>query len=133
MRVDVRIIAATHRPLAQLASQGNFRADLYYRLAVFLIRTPALTSHPEDLPGLVGHFLARQAERGPAKSLSADAMQMLKEHKWPGNIRELQHVLERAAILAEDRPEIGVEEIEFGGTTQRSEISPILFTGEWPG
>lgn len=118
VRVDVRIIAATHRPLAQLASQGNFRADLYYRLAVFLIRTPALTSHPEDLPGLVGHFLARQAERGPAKSLSADAMLMLKEHKWPGNIRELQHVLERAAILAEDRPEIGVEEIEFGETAQ---------------
>jgi DNA-binding NtrC family response regulator len=114
VRVDVRIIAATHRPLAQLASQGNFRADLYYRLAVFLIRTPALTSHPEDLPGLVGHFLARQAERGPAKGLSADAMLMLQEHKWPGNVRELQHVLERATILAEDRPEIGVEEIEFG-------------------
>lgn len=114
VKVDARIIAATHRPLAQLASQGNFRADLYYRLAVFLIYTPALTSHPEDLPGLVEHFLARQAERGPAKSLSMDAMRVLKEHKWPGNIRELQHVLERAAILAEERPEIGVEEIEFG-------------------
>jgi DNA-binding NtrC family response regulator len=118
VRVDVRIIAATHRPLAQLASQGNFRADLYYRLAVFLIRTPALVAHPEDLPALVGHFLARQAERGPAKSLSIDAMRILRQHKWPGNIRELQHVLERAAILAEDRPEIGVEEIEFGETAQ---------------
>ncbi|MGB7189926.1 MAG: sigma-54 dependent transcriptional regulator [Acidobacteriaceae bacterium] len=118
VKVDVRIIAATHRPLAQLASQGNFRADLYYRLAVFLIRTPSLESHQEDLPCLIGHFMARQAERGPSKSLSAEAMQMLQAHKWPGNIRELEHVLERAAILAEDRPEIGAEEIEFGDTVQ---------------
>lgn len=118
VKVDVRIIAATHRPLAQLASQGNFRADLYYRLAVFLIRTPSLESHREDLPCLIGHFMTRQAERGPAKSLNVEAMEMLRAHKWPGNIRELEHVLERAAILAEDRPEIGAEEIEFGDTVQ---------------
>lgn len=115
VRVDVRIIAATHRPLAQMAGQGNFRADLYYRLAVFLIRTPSLDARQEDLPMLVTHFLSKQAERGPAKSLSADAMQALREHKWPGNVRELEHVLERAMILAEDRPVIGAEEIEFGG------------------
>lgn len=114
VRVDVRIVAATHRPLAQLAAQGAFRPDLYYRLAVFLIRTPSLDSHYEDLPCLVSHFLARQAERGPAKSITAEAMRVLTAHKWPGNIRELEHVLERAAILAEDRPEIGAEEIEFG-------------------
>ena len=118
VKVDVRIVAATHRPLAQLAAQGSFRADLYYRLAVFLIHTPALDSHREDLPSLVGHFLARQAERGPAKSLSAEAIRKLAAHKWPGNIRELEHVLERAAILAEDRPEIGAEEIEFGECAQ---------------
>src|SRR6185312_12114934 len=64
VKVDVRIVAATHRPLAQLASKGSFRADLYYRLAVFLIRTPSLESHREDLPGLIAHFLARQSERG---------------------------------------------------------------------
>jgi DNA-binding NtrC family response regulator len=113
-KVDARIIAATHRPLGLLAEQGNFRADLYYRLAVFLIRTPSLESHQEDLPRLVGHFMGQLAERGPAKSLSAEAMERLTAHKWPGNIRELEHVLERASILAEDRPEIGAEEIEFG-------------------
>jgi DNA-binding NtrC family response regulator len=117
-KVDVRIVAATHRPLAQLAAQGGFRPDLYYRLAVFLIRTPSLNSHPQDLPSLVDHFLARHAERGPAKSLTAGAMQMLGTHQWPGNIRELEHVLERAVILAEDRREIGVEEIEFGDCAQ---------------
>lgn len=114
VKVDVRIVAATHRPLGRLAEQGSFRADLYYRLAVFLIRTPPLDAHHEDLPCLVGHFLKLQAERGPAKSLNAEAMQMLAAHKWPGNVRELEHVLERASILAEDRPEIGIEEIEFG-------------------
>ncbi|MFZ0663264.1 MAG: sigma-54 dependent transcriptional regulator [Acidobacteriaceae bacterium] len=118
VKVDARIVAAKHRPLAQLASQRNFRADLYYRLAVFLIRTPSLASHAEDLPGLIGHFLARQSERGPAKSLSAEAIELLRAHKWPGNIRELEHVLERATILAEDRPEIGAEEIEFGESVQ---------------
>lgn len=118
VKVDVRIVAATHRPLAQLASKGSFRADLYYRLAVFLIRTPSLESHREDLPCLIGHFLARQAERGPAKTLNSEAMQMLRTHKWPGNIRELEHVLERAVILAEDRPEIGAEEIEFGDAVE---------------
>lgn len=117
VKVDVRIVAATHRPLAQLAAQGTFRADLYYRLAVFLIRTPSLTVHQEDLPRLVGHFLGRLAERGPAKSLSPEAMRMLTAHRWPGNVRELEHVLERASILAEDRPEIGAEEIEFGEST----------------
>lgn len=118
VKVDVRIVAATHRPLAQLASKGSFRADLYYRLAVFLIRTPSLESHREDLPGLIAHFLEREAERGPAKALNAEAMQMLRTHKWPGNIRELEHVLERAVILAEDRQEIGAEEIEFGDSVQ---------------
>lgn len=114
VKVDARIIAATHRPLAQLAAEGTFRADLYYRLAVFLIRTPPLVDHEEDLPRLVSYFLARLGERGPSKSLSPHAMQLLAAHKWPGNIRELEHVLERASILAEDRPEIAAEEIEFG-------------------
>ncbi len=114
VKVDARIIAATHRPLAQLASEGTFRADLYYRLAVFLIYTPPLADHEEDLPRLVEHFLARLGERGPARSISPDAMRLLAAHKWPGNIRELEHVLERASILAEDRPEIAAEEIEFG-------------------
>lgn len=113
VKVDARIIAATHRPLRRMAADGAFRDDLYYRLAVFLIRTPPLDSHPEDLPQLVVHFLARLAERGPAKRVNDEAMRRLASHRWPGNVRELEHVLERASILAEDRPVIGAEEIEF--------------------
>jgi len=114
VKVDVRIVAATHRSLLRLTNEGRFRADLYYRLAVFLIRTPSLTSHRDDLPLLVQHFLSRLREASPAKSLSQCAMARLEAHDWPGNVRELQHVLERAWILAEDRPEITRHEIEFG-------------------
>ena len=114
VKVDVRIVAATHRPLSQLAAQGLFRADLYYRLAVFLVHTPPLAMHREDLPQLVHHFLERMARHQPVKGIRAEAMQKLMAHEWPGNVRELEHVLERAAILAEDRAEIGAGEIEFG-------------------
>ncbi|QNI34169.1 sigma-54-dependent Fis family transcriptional regulator [Alloacidobacterium dinghuense] len=112
--VDVRIVAATHRSLAKLAAEGTFRADLYYRLAVFLIRTPDLQSHKEDLSVLVQHFLGAMAETSPAKAITAAAMQKLEAYSWPGNVRELEHMLERAWILAESRPEISAEEIEFG-------------------
>jgi DNA-binding NtrC family response regulator len=114
VRVDVRIVAATHRSLAELAAEGLFRADLYYRLAVFLVRTPALAVHKDDLPSLVQHFLAAMAEASPAKSLTRKAMERIETYQWPGNVRELEHVLERAWILAEHRPEIDGDEIEFG-------------------
>lgn len=117
VRVDVRIVAATHRSLTKLAAEGAFRADLYYRLAVFLIKTPDLQSHKEDLPLLVQHFLAAMAETSPAKSIKESAMAKLKGYDWPGNVRELEHVLERGWILAENRPEISMEEIEFGEET----------------
>ncbi|HEY0760394.1 MAG TPA: sigma-54-dependent Fis family transcriptional regulator [Acidisarcina sp.] len=111
VRVDVRIVAATHRPLGQLSRAGGFRSDLYYRLAVFLIRTPPLAAHREDIEALSGHFLRRMG--GPVRSLTRPAMAKLQGHCWPGNIRELEHVLERASILAEEREEIGCAEIEF--------------------
>ncbi len=114
IRVDVRIVAATHRSLGEMVRDGSFRADLYYRLAVFLIRTPSLAERPADLPLLVEALMARLNEQGPARRLSSGAMEKLAVHHWPGNVRELQHVLERAAILADDRPVIGAEEIEFG-------------------
>src|SRR5579883_1867189 len=114
VRVDVRLIAATHRPLAQLAAKGEFRADLYYRLSVFQIKTPGLAAHREDIPLLVEHFLKGMAEESPTKSITPAAMEKLMQHNWPGNVRELQHVLERAWILAEGRPQIDGSEIEFG-------------------
>ncbi len=114
VKVDVRILAATHQPLAEHAQTGSFRSDLYYRLAVFLIRTPALAEHLEDLPLLVAHFLEKMGRSNPVKRLDPSAMGKLSAHGWPGNVRELEHVLERAAILAGDEPVISDEEIDFG-------------------
>jgi transcriptional regulator with PAS, ATPase and Fis domain len=113
VRVDVRIVAATHQPLARRAQEGSFRADLFYRLAVFRIHTPALAEHPEDMAALAEHFLQQSGGREAPKRLSDEAFARLAAHPWPGNVRELQHVLERAGILAEDRPVIAADEIEF--------------------
>ena len=114
LKVDVRIIAATHRQLARRTQEGTFRSDLYYRLAVFLIRTPSLIDHMEDLPLLVGHFLEKMGRNEPVKKVDLSAMATLKQHDWPGNVRELEHVLERAAILAGDATTITASEIDFG-------------------
>jgi DNA-binding NtrC family response regulator len=114
VKVDVRLIAATHRPLAAHAASGAFRSDLYYRLAVFLIRTPALAEHVEDLPLLVEHFLEKLGRDTPVKRLDGAALARLAEHNWPGNVRELEHVLERGVILAGDRPVLTSRDIDFG-------------------
>ncbi|HTW80259.1 MAG TPA: sigma-54 dependent transcriptional regulator [Terracidiphilus sp.] len=114
VKVDVRIIAATHRPLAQHAQAGSFRSDLYYRLAVFLIRTPSLSEHTQDLPLLVEHFLQQLGREAPLKRIDECAMATLSAHDWPGNVRELEHVLERAMILAGDSPVLTSAEIDFG-------------------
>lgn len=113
-KVDVRVIAATHRPLAQHAQEGAFRSDLYFRLAVFLIRTPALADHMEDLPLLVNHFLEKMGRKEPVKQIDPSALSKLASHLWPGNVRELEHVLERAAILAGDATTLTAQEIDFG-------------------
>jgi DNA-binding NtrC family response regulator len=113
VRVDVRVVAATHQPLARRAQEGSFRGDLFYRLSVFRIETPALMEHAEDLTRLAEHFLKTAAGDDAPKQLSEAALACLAAHPWPGNVRELQHVLERASILAEDRPVITEAEIEF--------------------
>jgi transcriptional regulator with PAS, ATPase and Fis domain len=113
VRVNVRVLAATHQPLARRAAEGSFRADLFYRLAVFLIRTPSLIEHAEDIPALVEHLMGEMARRSPAKGIAPEAMEKLSAHLWPGNVRELEHVLERASILAGSAPIISAEEIEF--------------------
>ncbi|MGC2639101.1 MAG: sigma-54 dependent transcriptional regulator, partial [Acidobacteriaceae bacterium] len=113
VKVDVRIVAATHQPLARLAAEGSFRADLYYRLAVFLIHTPALAGRSAEVARLTEHFLAKMARETPAKRITPAAAAKLETHAWPGNVRELEHVLERGWILAEDRPQIEAGEIEF--------------------
>jgi DNA-binding NtrC family response regulator len=114
LKVDVRIVAATHQALAQHTQSGSFRADLYYRLAVFLIRTPSLSDHAQDLTLLVDHFMQRMGREAPVKRVDEQAMAKLAAHDWPGNVRELEHVLERGAILAGDESILTADEIDFG-------------------
>jgi transcriptional regulator with GAF, ATPase, and Fis domain len=118
MRVDVRVIAATHQPLEQQAKERTFRLDLYHRLAVFPVEVPALRTRIEDVTLLAEHFLEQMGQEMPRKRLTADATAKLQEHHWPGNVRELMHVLERGSILSGDRMEIGVDEIRFRRATQ---------------
>jgi formate hydrogenlyase transcriptional activator len=99
-RVDVRIVAATNRDLERMIEDGSFRSDLYYRLNVFPIAIPPLRERVEDIPTLALHFVTQCARRlgRPVPSLSPAVMDALKRWTWPGNIRELQNVIERGVI-----------------------------------
>ena len=99
-RVNVRIIAATNRDLVKSIATGEFREDLYYRLNVFAIQLPALRYRTEDIPELAKYFLSKYAQR-KEMTISKDALKLLQNHIWKGNIRELRNVLERACILTE--------------------------------
>ena len=100
-KVDVRVIAATARPLDELVRDGRFREDLFYRLNVVQLALPPLRDRPEDIPALAAHFLAQAGARlGRPLSLSPDALGRLHGYRWPGNVRELRNVIERAAVLA---------------------------------
>jgi formate hydrogenlyase transcriptional activator len=102
IRVNVRLVAATHRDLARLVAGGTFRSDLFYRLHVFPIRLPPLRERREDIPALVRHF-ARTFARRVGKEIDiipAEAMAALQNYDWPGNVRELEHLVERAVILS---------------------------------
>jgi formate hydrogenlyase transcriptional activator len=101
MRTDARLIAATNRDLEALVNEQKFRSDLYYRLNVFPVRVPSLRERPEDIPLLVRHFV-QQFSRNMSKvidTIPSETMSMLLKYPWPGNIRELQNVIERAVIL----------------------------------
>ncbi|EFO0970587.1 two-component system response regulator ZraR [Escherichia albertii] len=99
--VDVRLIAATHRDLAEEVNAGRFRQDLYYRLNVVAIEVPSLRQRREDIPLLADHFLQRFAERNrkAVKGFTPQAMDLLIHYDWPGNIRELENAVERAVVL----------------------------------
>jgi transcriptional regulator with PAS, ATPase and Fis domain len=102
--VECRIIVATNRDLAQLVSEGSFREDLYHRINVFPLRVPPLRDRKEDIPLLCDHIIhnLKQQFGRPLSAVSHQAMQLLQNYSWPGNIRELRNCLERAAILADD-------------------------------
>jgi len=101
-RVDVRVIAATNQDLAGLVLEKQFRMDLYYRLNVFPIALPALRERPDDIPALVAHFVLKFGERMAKRisKISETHMESLSRYPWPGNIRELQNVVERAVVLS---------------------------------
>lgn len=107
LRSDVRIIAATSIDLQAAIARGAFRADLYYRLNVLPIEVPPLRQRLEDLPALCEAILS---ELGSQYELEPEAQQLLARHAWPGNIRELRNVLERAALLA-DQPRLGAADL----------------------
>jgi two-component system response regulator PilR (NtrC family) len=110
IKVDVRIIAATNVDLKALTREGRFREDLFYRLNVILVQLPSLRERKEDIPLLVQHFLDKFTEESRKLSmiLTPDAMDRLMSYDWPGNIRELENVIERAVVLCGDR-EIGTD------------------------
>jgi len=137
-KVDVRILVATHRNLEERVREGSFREDLYYRLAVVPIAVPALREHPEDLPTLVAHFLRQLAEdlKVPERPISAEALDRLRSYKFPGNVRELRNILERAYILGrhaelstDDFPE-SLSRISAAATTIDSLLMHLRLPGE---
>jgi transcriptional regulator with GAF, ATPase, and Fis domain len=112
VKVDVRMIAATHQDLERLMREGKFREDLYYRLNVITLTMPPLRDRREDIPELAAHFLETYCRRAgkPITHIDDEALVALKSYAWPGNIRELENVIERAVVLA-DGPAIALEEL----------------------
>jgi two-component system response regulator AtoC len=117
-RVDVRVVSATHRDLAALEASGAFREDLYWRVKGVEVHLPPLRERVADLPVLAGHFLNRAATLSPdgrPKSLSEAAADALVAHRWPGNLRELRHEMQRATVLAGARRSVEPEDLSFTG------------------
>jgi len=119
LKCNVRVVAATHRDLAQLSQQGQFRSDLYYRLSVFPIHLPPLRERKEDIPYLVKHFIDKYAAKFGKKieSIPERMMVDLQSYGWPGNIRELQHIIERAVILTKGTQLAAVDSINLSGVS----------------
>ncbi|WP_435103698.1 sigma-54-dependent transcriptional regulator [Arhodomonas sp. AD133] len=111
--IDVRILSATHHDLGELVDEGRFRQDLYYRINVIRLRAPSLRERPDDIPLLVDHVLERFSDNGaPKVRLTPDAVRTLQCYRFPGNVRELENVLERALTLS-DGPEITAEDLQL--------------------
>jgi transcriptional regulator with GAF, ATPase, and Fis domain len=142
IKVDTRIIAATHRDLEQGVAEGTFRADLFYRLNVFPIRVPALRERVEDIPLLVWHFVDEFAKKFAKRieDIPPANMEALQRYAWPGNIRELRNAIERAMIVT-DKPRLQIAipmppSIGHGSSLklidiEREHIRRVLETAAW--
>ena len=130
IRVDVRLVAATNRDLMQMVEAGEFRSDLYYRLNVFPITVPPLRDRQEDIPILVRYFAQRYATRmkKPIETIPTKTMERLAGYPWPGNIRELENLIERAVILSQGS-ELAVPLLDLKAGLQRSTQSMATLEG----
>ncbi len=137
-KVDVRVLSATNRDLKAEVERGNFRQDLYYRVAVFPIRLPALRERPEDIPLLATHFLHMAAQRHnkSIEALAPETIALLCNYNWPGNVRELRNEIERAVALARDgdliRPNHLTSTLEASGASKPI-IADVSTSGAMPG
>jgi two-component system nitrogen regulation response regulator GlnG len=132
IRVDVRIIAATHRDLSQLIRQGLFREDLFYRLNVAPVRLPPLRERSAVIPALVRHFASVAAREGlPLRTLDEAAMERLRAHRWPGNVRELENLVRRlAALYSQEVIGLDVIQTELADTPPSTASPPEPASGE---
>lgn len=126
IKVDVRVVAATNRDVEKMVSDHSFREDLYYRLAVVSLRLPPLRERTDDIPFLVDHFLTRHAERrsGTRPKVDPAVYSAFSLHTWPGNIRELENVIERALVLDTDQ-RIGLEDLPDRFRAPRSPVGRL--------
>ncbi len=126
IKVDVRVVAATNRDLEEFVKAGRFRADLFYRLNILKLELPPLRDRISDIPALAQYFLEKHGERGvpPVREIDREAMRLMMRYSWPGNIRELSSVVERAVVLAEagriTAAELPVELRDESGAPPRS-------------
>jgi formate hydrogenlyase transcriptional activator len=127
-KVDVRVVAATHRSLEEMIVEKQFRLDLYYRLNVFPISIPPLRERPEDIPLLVRHFVQQSAQRmnKTIGAISSETMEALTRYSWPGNIRELQNVIERSVIVYE-KGSLSIKKCWLSSEFFQSEPAPQAF------
>jgi transcriptional regulator with PAS, ATPase and Fis domain len=128
VRTDVRIIAATNRDLYRMVEEGTFRADLFFRLHVVSLRMPALRNRPSDIPALANHFASKAAMQvgRTVSAISPEVLAMFQSHSWPGNVRQLENVIQRAVAMGETeclvRRDIPEDFFQEGGVEGKSRV-----------
>jgi DNA-binding NtrC family response regulator len=132
IKIDVRVIAATHSDLAKMVAEGTFREDLYYRLNVIPVKLPPLRDRRDDIPLLVQHFLQKlvaELGRGPS-TMSQEGMRRLMAYHWPGNVRQLENVVERSIAFSQGRPQVEVAELSSEADTTPTPSTDVALPEE---